>query len=82
MPSDLDEEFRLLFKWANAHYPKAPATPEVMVRLLSVEGVRDELKVSEIAGDVPSILYPILRRFRQLSQKGRLSRTARLLKES
>ena len=82
---ELDTELRQLFKWAVTKYSEQARsrpvliTPEVLVRLLSVEGMRNELKVDEIKGDVPRKLSPTLRLFRHLSQSGRLSRTSRLL---
>ncbi len=56
-------------------------TPAILVRLLSVEGVRDELKLSEVKDGLPQSIRTPLRYFRKLDQEGRLRRATRLLKE-
>ncbi len=83
-------DYPKLFKWAfdtfNARtetgVPQRLRTPALMVRLLSVEGVRNDLLCDEmVQGAVPRDLEVSLRCFRQLSQEGRARKAAKLLKE-
>ncbi len=80
-----DPDYVKLFKWAIVKHllqtkdVSFQYTPESVVRLLSVEGVREELKVSEAS--LPILLEHVLRKFRKLGQPARLSRATRLLKE-
>lgn len=86
MLSERDLVFDKLFRWAvalqilNTKALPFTCTPEVLVRLLSVEGVRDELKVSETTQGLPDELHSALRQFRKLNQKARVNKASRLLK--
>ena len=78
-----------LFKWAfdtfnkrtKGGVPPRLRTPALMVRLLSVDGVRDDLQCSEMQNEVPKDLYVSLRCYRQLSQDNRERKAAKFLKE-
>lgn len=87
MPTNRDPEFVRLFKWAVtrkvALSKELPfvCTPDTLVHLLSVEGVRDELKIDQIEETLPLSISTPLRYFHKLDQGARLRRATRLLKE-
>lgn len=82
--SKRDKEFVELFRWAKETFAarfKHKVNPKywsglVMQRLLSVEGVQQDLKTEE-----PKHVYYALRDFRKLNQADRERKATRLLKE-
>jgi hypothetical protein len=87
--SNRDSAFVKLFRWALAMFAarskkgvaQKHRTAALMVRLLSVEGVRQELQVSEMKGGLPREHYETLRAFRKLTQENRARKAQKLLKE-
>lgn len=86
--SQKQADYPKLFKWAfdrfnqrtKAGVPKRLRTPDLMVRLLSIEGVRDDLQCVEEEGLPKDLVIP-LRCYRQLSQDNRARKAAKFLKE-
>lgn len=82
-------DYPLLFQWAFDTFnkrlkngvPPHRRVPALMVRLLSVEGVRDDLRRDELQDGVPKGLCYSLRCFRQLNQENRERRARKFLKE-
>ena len=87
--SQKQADYSKLFKWAfdrfnqrtKAGVPKRLRTAALMVRLLSVDGVRDDLQCSEMQNEVPKDLYVSLRCYRQLSQDNRARKAEKFLKD-
>jgi len=86
MSAKVDQDFYRLFTWAVIKYLcqvkqlTHTITPEVTVDLLSVEGVRNKLKITSELDGVSEDIYPILRRFRKRSRASRLRLVTRILK--
>lgn len=79
--SDRDQRFVDLVKWALDRFEHLSGlrlrTPRFVVRLLSVEGVRDLLRMEKVPDDRQSELT----RFRKLRGQDRYRRAERLSKE-
>jgi len=79
MLSDRDQDFVRLFKWALATFnarlqrpvPEKDVTPTLMTSLLTVEGVRDKLFITESTTGVPRNVDRTLRDYRKLGQYDR-----------
>lgn len=83
--SQRDADYPKLFRWAFTTFnerlkngvPLNQRTPSLMVRLLSVEGVRDDL----LRDEVPEDLDVSLRCFRSLTQENRERKATKFLKD-